>query len=74
MPVDPHAFEEEELDAKGEAEGRRRRFHDFDCPSCAANNPYDEAFGDGDEILCYYCGQSYQVRVSDGGRLGLREA
>ncbi|HVP67466.1 MAG TPA: hypothetical protein VMT17_09410 [Anaeromyxobacteraceae bacterium] len=71
MPLDPHAYEEES--PSGEELGRRTRFGDFDCPSCDANNPYDEGFGDGDEVLCYYCGQEYEVRVSDDGRLRLRE-
>ncbi len=53
-------------------EGRGRRFKDFDCPDCAANNPYDDGFGQGDQVLCYYCGQQYDVRVDDSGRLRLR--
>jgi hypothetical protein len=74
MPIDPHAYDDDDdLDA-GAAAGHRRRFTDFDCPSCAANNPYDDGFGDGDEVLCYYCGQEYRAEVSDEGRLRLREA
>jgi hypothetical protein len=71
--MDPHALDEDEIEAKGLGEGRARRFQDFDCPSCSANNPYDDPFGDGDDILCYYCGQAYRVRVTDEGRLRLRE-
>jgi hypothetical protein len=71
MPVDPHAFDDDS--GGGEEEGRRRRFGDFDCPACSANNPYDDRFGDGDEVLCYYCGQQFDVLVSDEGRLRLRE-
>ena len=55
-------------------EGRRRIFKDFDCPTCSANNPYDDGFGDGDEVLCYYCGAEFKVLVNDEGRLRLREA
>jgi hypothetical protein len=73
MPVDPHGFEEDEIDP-GAAEGSRRRFGDFDCPACNANNPYDDGFGDGDEVLCYYCGQEYRAEVNDDGRLRMREA
>jgi hypothetical protein len=73
MPIDPHAFDDDDLDA-GVAGGHRRRFTDFDCPSCSANNPYDDGFGDGDDVLCYYCGQEYRAEVSDEGRLRLREA
>ena len=75
MPMDPHSLDEdEELDRAGSSEGRRRRFQDFDCPACDANNPYHDGFGNGDEVLCYYCGQEFKVQVSDEGRLRLREA
>lgn len=73
MPLDPHDYEDDKDDA-GEKEGRRRTFQDFDCPSCNANNPYDDAFGDGDEVLCFYCGQEFKVLVNDEGRLRLRES
>ena len=74
MPRDPHAFGDDEVDAHGMGEGSARRFQDFDCPACNANNPYDDGIGDGDEILCYYCGQEYLVKVTDEGRLKLRES
>ncbi|HET6923426.1 MAG TPA: hypothetical protein VFI16_09780 [Anaeromyxobacteraceae bacterium] len=74
MPYDPHSGDDDEVEAKGVGEGHSRRFQDFDCPVCNANNPYDDAFGDGDEVLCYYCGQEFDVRVTDEGRLRLREA
>jgi transcription elongation factor Elf1 len=73
MPLDPNDYEGEK-EEPGEKEGRRRIFQDFDCPSCSASNPYDDGFGDGDEVLCYYCGQEYKVLVNDEGRLRLREA
>ena len=72
MALDP-SDEDDGRNEPGEKEGRRRTFQDFDCPGCNANNPYDDAFGDGDEILCYYCGQQYKVRVDDEGRLRLKE-
>ena len=69
MSTDPY----EDDDAKDlENLGRARRFGDFDCPDCNANNPYDDSFGDGDEVRCYYCGQEFLVQVSDEGRLKLR--
>ena len=71
MPFDPHGFDD---DDEADRAGAARRFTDFDCPSCSANNPYDDAFGDGDEIRCFYCGQAYEVRVTEEGRLRLREA
>jgi hypothetical protein len=67
--------EYDEEDAKGSPDelGSARRFGDFDCPDCNANNPYDDAFGDGDEVRCYYCGQEFRVEVNDSGRLRLRQ-
>ena len=73
MAPDPHGFDEDDLDAD-EKTGAARRFGDFDCPVCSANNPYDDRFGDGDEIRCYYCGLEFQVKVTDEGRLKLKEA
>jgi len=72
MPYDPHGFDDDDDKDAGAAEGRRRRFQDFDCPDCNANNPWDDGFADGDEIRCYYCGQEFRVQVSDEGRLRLR--
>lgn len=69
MPYDP-GYEDEEQSPSDE--GTARRFKDFDCPDCAANNPYDDGFGDGDEVRCYYCGQEFRVTVSDAGRLKLK--
>lgn len=75
MPHDPYGMEEDDgPEPDGSGEGRQRRFGDFDCPACSANNPYDDGFGDGDAVLCYYCGQEYLVKVTDEGRLRLREA
>ena len=62
MPFDPHAFDEDDLAPQPGA-----RFRDFDCPVCNANNPYDESFGDGDEIRCFYCGQEFRVRLAGRG-------
>jgi hypothetical protein len=71
MPVDLHDDDE---DAKGSPDelGRKRRFGDFDCPDCSANNPYDDGFGDGDEVRCFYCGEEFRADVSDSGRLRLK--
>jgi hypothetical protein len=73
MPYDPHGIDEEPGDA-GDKAGRRRVFKDFDCPSCSANNPYDDGFSDGDEVLCYYCGTEYKALVNEEGRLRLKES
>ncbi len=74
MPVDPYALDEDDSGDRETESTAKRRFKDFDCPACNANNPYDDSFGDGDDVLCYYCGQEYRVQVSEEGRLRLREA
>lgn len=49
-----------------------RRWKEFDCPECNANNPVDDTFGDEDEVQCHYCGSEFKARVSDEGRLKLK--
>ena len=71
MPIDQYDDDEK---PSGDDLGRKRRFSDFDCPDCNANNPYDDSFGDGDEVRCYYCGQEFKAEVNDSGRLRLKEA
>ena len=71
MPIDSYE-DDDEAKRSGEELGRSRRFGDFDCPDCNANNPYDDGFGDGDEVRCYYCGQEFRADVNDSGRLRLR--
>lgn len=71
MAIDQHD-DDETRDAPEEL-GRRRRFADFDCPDCNANNPWDDTFGNGDEVRCYYCGQEFKADVNDSGRLRLRQ-
>jgi hypothetical protein len=61
-----------DLDDDESENGQQRRFREFDCELCGANNPCDE-FGDGDEVLCFYCGQEFGVRVSTDGVLTMRE-
>jgi uncharacterized Zn-finger protein len=70
VPNDPHAFDE---DDEPRDEGRRRKFRELDCPECSAVTPLDDGFGDGDDVLCCYCGLEFRATVSDGGRLKLRE-
>jgi len=50
------------------------RFTEFECPDCDAPNPYDDGFGNGDEVLCFYCGMSYIALVDESGRLKFKEA
>jgi DNA-directed RNA polymerase subunit RPC12/RpoP len=59
-------------DEKIEVGGATKRFKDWDCPSCNANNPC-EGIGNGDEVLCNYCGTEFLVKVNDEGKMKLRE-
>ncbi len=70
MPIDQY---EDDEDKSNPQSGATLKFKEFDCPGCNANNPCDPAFGDGDEILCNYCGDQYAVRVTDEGKAKLRE-
>jgi DNA-directed RNA polymerase subunit RPC12/RpoP len=72
MPIDQHDDGDDTLE--GADLGRSRRFADFDCPDCNANNPHDDSFGDGDEVRCAYCGQEFRAQVNESGRLKLKEA
>lgn len=61
------------LDDHDEGSGEKeRRWSDFDCPDCNANNPIDDSFGHGDEVRCFYCGAGFQVKVTEGGKLRFR--
>lgn len=72
MPLRPQDLHSD--DDEGErGHGVKSRFSDFDCPSCNANNPSGDGFGDGDEVLCNYCGTEYRVRITAEGRLRLKE-
>jgi DNA-directed RNA polymerase subunit RPC12/RpoP len=77
MPVDRSIDEEDFQDDEkekdlGAASGSKRRFKEFECPDCSANNPIDESFGNGEEITCNYCGTEYKVVVNDDGKLKLK--
>ena len=52
---------------------KAKKFFEFDCPGCNANNPWGDGFEDGEEINCHYCGSSFIATVSDEGRLKLKE-
>ena len=69
MPIDPHADDADEP----RDEGRRRKFHELECPECSAVTPLDDGFGDGDEVVCCYCSLEFRAIVSGEGRLKLRE-
>lgn len=66
--------DEEEEDAWAEAKSKRHlTWTEFDCPECSANNPYDEGFRVGDEVVCQYCGQPWRVRAKDDDKFRLVE-
>jgi hypothetical protein len=77
MPVDRNMDEDDmaadEKDGDlASASGAKRRFKEFECPDCAANNPIDETFGNGDEVTCNYCGTEFKALVNDDGKLKLK--
>jgi hypothetical protein len=45
---------------------RSGRVFEFECPDCNAHNPYHDGFADGDEVLCFYCGTEFKVRLAEG--------
>ncbi len=73
-PRDHSRYIEEDDDEKptGAALGTRRRFEEFECPSCSAHNPYDE-FGNNEEVLCNWCGVEFKALVDEEGVLRLKE-
>ena len=70
MPIDQYDDGDDKTDVGNSA---KARFKDFDCPSCSANNPADPTIGHGDEVLCNFCGEQFEVRVNDEGKLKLKE-
>lgn len=71
MPFDSGDADDDDRKS-GQAKGKKRKFDEFECPACSANNPLE--FGAGDEISCSYCGLAYIAHVDDEGTLKLREA
>jgi len=67
MPLDQ--YEEDDEKETGPA----KRFFEFDCPVCNANNPYGDGFEVGDEVRCCYCGCEFSVRVTEEGKFKLKE-
>jgi len=60
-------------DEDNKGAGLKRKFTDFDCPSCNANNPTGDPLKDGDETTCNYCGTTFLVKITDEGKLKLKE-
>jgi len=67
-----YSQDEEDEKKSGAALGTKRKFTEFECPACSANNPCEE-FGNNDEVLCGWCGLSYKALVDDEGNLKLKE-
>lgn len=65
--------EDDEDKKSGRALGARRKFDEFECPSCSADNPWGDTFGNGDEVLCNWCGQSFRALVDNEGSLTLKD-
>ncbi len=72
MAIEDWSVEDEDEKPTGKALGTKRKFDEFECPACSANNPYD-TFGNGDEVLCNWCGMSFRALVDDEGTLRLKE-
>lgn len=72
MAIDPHGMDEDDEASSRELAGPQRKYTDFDCPECNANNPVDEPIVDGAELRCCYCGEELKARISEEGRLKLR--
>ena len=72
MPLDKYTDEDEDGKNDGQA-GVHSKFNEFECPTCNASNPVDLPFGIGEEVLCNYCGSEFLVKVSDLGKLRLKE-
>jgi uncharacterized Zn-finger protein len=66
-------FEEEEAKKSGAVLGVKRKFDEFDCPTCSANNPIGDGFGNTDEVFCAYCGMSFKAIVDEEGALRLKD-
>ena len=54
--------------------GSKFVYFEFDCPECDANNPYPDGFENGDEVFCYYCGNSFIAVIDEEGNLRLKPA
>lgn len=66
-----HSYEDD--DDKQDESKVKKKYDEFDCPSCNANNPWPDGLHEGEEIHCHYCGTSFLVRFTDEGKLRLKE-
>jgi hypothetical protein len=72
-PLGDFAEHDEDEDKKsGKSLGSARKFEEFECPACSAHNPF-EPFGNGDDVLCNWCGLQFLALVDEDGNLKLKE-
>lgn len=71
--MDYDKYEEDEDRRDRERAQAKLLFREFECPSCSADNPTEEPFGNGAEVMCNYCGTEFKATVSEEGKLKLRE-
>lgn len=67
------SWDDGDSDDEGGGSGKPKKFDEFDCPGCNANNPWPDGLHEGDEINCHYCGTSFLVKITEEGKLKLRE-
>lgn len=67
------AIKGEYLDDDDEKPEGQKKFKEWDCPSCNANNPSGDGIEAGEEVICNYCGVEFMVKISEEGKLKLRE-
>jgi hypothetical protein len=73
MPRDEFGDEDDERRSSGAGKGSKRRFDEFECPTCSAYNPVGDGFANNDEVLCNYCGVEFKATVDEDGTLRLKE-
>ena len=73
MSMKDHRYEDDDdEDGKNFGKAGQKKFTEFECPGCNANNPTD-SFGHKDSVNCNYCGMEWEVRVDDEGKLSFKE-
>ena len=68
-----HMHSDDDEDSSKSKAKSGKALKEFDCPGCEANNPTDDPIVDGSEMRCNYCGNEYQVKVNENGRLKFKE-
>lgn len=68
-----HMHSDDDEDSSKSKAKSGKALKEFDCPGCEANNPTDDPIVDGSEVRCNYCGNEYQVKVNENGRLKFKE-